>query len=157
MLGGRKTEEEKKVLRRNEDYSLRNLINPLHKYFKPGNRNLFQCVPYDMLHTLNKGLLQNTFMWTLSIIYLVSEKRVRQRQYRHSLKVLDERMRRFPIRQSVLPCDAINFPGVSCFIPEVKSTKAYLSKQYMNPTKLEAQKYLSLIFQLSICIGTCFL
>ena len=152
MRGVELTQEETELLSRNERYSIRNLMNPLHKYFELGNRNLFAAVPYDMLHTLNKGLLQNAFMWTLSVIYLVGEKKNTPR-YRHNLKVIDERIRRFPIRQSILPCQAVNFPGVSCFIPESKSTKAYLTKQYMNPTKLEAQKYLSLLFQLIICIG----
>ena len=152
IMGVVLTPEETELLAQNERYSIRNLINPLHKYFELGGRNLFEAVPYDMLHTLNKGLLQNVFMWTLSVIYLVSQKRNTVR-YRHNLNVIDKRMRRFPIRQSILPCEAVNFPGVSCFIPESKSTKAYLTKQYMNPTKLEAQKYLSLLFQLVICIG----
>ena len=146
------------LLKHNEQYNIMNCKNPLHTYFELGDRNLFEAVPYDSLHTLNKGLLQNVLMWTLSIIYLVSNKksghgRSLRRHYSENLVMLDVRMRRFPIRQSILPCRGVSFPGVSCFLPDSKSTWAYLSKQQMNATKLEAQKYLSILFQLCICIG----
>ena len=157
VAGQQLTEQEQKILKHNERYSIMNLTNPLHAYFKPGNRNLFEAVPYDMLHTLHKGLLQNVFMWALSIVYLISSKSARggnSRHFANNLLLLDQRIRRFPIRQSILPCASYKFHAVSCFIPDGKSSKSYLSKQYMNATKLEAQKYLSMLFQLTICIGT---
>ena len=158
MLGSQLTQLEEMLLKHNETYNIMNCKNPLHTFFELGDRNLFEAVPYDSLHTLNKGLLQNVLMWTLSIIYVVSQKKSghghnKRRHYSENLVKLDVRMRRFPIRQSILPCRGVSFPGVSCFLPDSKSTLAYLNKQQMNATKLEAQKYLSLLFQLCICIG----
>jgi hypothetical protein len=112
-----------------------------------------------MLHTLMKGLLQSVFMWTLAVIQLISKKKVgperrKTDRYRNNLATLDVRITNFPIRNSIFPCKESCFTkGVSCFIPDSKSSTAALGSSGMNATKLEAQKYLSILFQLMICIG----
>jgi hypothetical protein len=84
----------------------------------------------------------------------VGPQRGKTDRYRNNLATLDIRIKNFSIRNSAVPCKKACFTkGVSCFIPDSKSSTAALGSSGMNATKLEAQKYLSILFQLMICIG----
>lgn len=143
------------ILLHNKKFSIMNVANPLHDHFLPSGRNLFQAVQYDMLHTLHKGLLQQVFMWTLVIVYQCSKKRFRgQLKYENNFNLLDERIKYFSVKNSIFPCEPHVFnEGVSPYMPAAKGTASAGSKGVMNATKLEAQKYLSILFQLMLSIG----
>lgn len=97
------TPEENEVLARNKKLNIANVANPLHDHFRLGNRNLFSSVPYDTLHTMHKGLLQQVFMWTLSVIQLVGKNSRKGSPFCNPFKELDKRIEDFPRLQSVSP------------------------------------------------------
>lgn len=143
------------ILFHNHKYSIMNVENPLHEHFIPNGRNLFQAVQYDMLHTLLKGLLQQIFMWTLVVINICSKKRYNGiLMYENNFHLLDARIKFFQVKNSIFPCEPHIFSqGVSPYLPSSKTTIQAASSGVMNATKLEAQKYLSIVFQLMISIG----
>lgn len=143
------------LLIHNKKFSIQNISNPLHDHFLSNGRNLFQAVAYDMMHTLLKGLLQQIFMWTLVVISLCAKKRYNGLlMFEKSLEILDRRMKFFPLKQSIFPCEPHMFiQGVSPYIAGAKRSMSGASQAVMNATKLEAQKYLSILFQLMLSIG----
>lgn len=155
ILGYQLTSNMENILFHNHKFSIMNVKNPLHAHFLPNGRNLFQAVQYDMLHTLLKGLLQQIFMWTLVIINLCSKKRCKgSLLYENNFHLLDRRIKFFGVKKSIFPCEPHIFPqGVSPYLPSSKTTNQAASSGVMNATKLEAQKYLSIVFQLMISIG----
>lgn len=94
---------DKKILEFNKTWNIANIGNPLHAHFTRGGRNLFSSVPYDTLHTLHKGLLQQVFMWTVSVIQLVGRVCQKHDKYKNSFLELDKRIDNFPRLHSVSP------------------------------------------------------
>jgi hypothetical protein len=91
------------ILAKNKGLNISNVDNPLHAHFRHGNRNLFSSVPFDTLHTVLKGLLQQVFMWTLSVIQIVSKLSPKGSIYKNPFKELDKRIADFPRLHSVCP------------------------------------------------------
>ena len=143
------TENEQLILEHNALYNIHNVTNELHVHFDYGNRDLFQSCPFDTLHTVLKGLLQECFMWTLAVIKMIGALHPK---FSNNLAVLDDRIINFQRIHSINPVgDHLFREGMSRYV--VEKTTTNLGKGHMNATKLEAQKIPSAIFQLMLSIG----
>lgn len=63
--------------------------------------------PFDMLHTLMKGLGQSVAIWTALLIDSVRVTRFpgeRVLKYSNNLSILDKRLKNFPRKNSATPC-----------------------------------------------------
>ena len=147
------TELDVSILEHNESYNVVNVKNELHKHFDLGDRDLFQSCPYDTLHTVLKGLLQECFMWTLAIVKMIGKAFPK---FATNLALLDDRIINFPRLHSIVPVGKHLFTdGLSRYVVD-KSTVA-LGKGSLNATKLEAQKLPAILFQMMLSIGNMLL
>ena len=103
IMNDRINGDERNILSHNKSLNISNVQNPLHAHFRRGERNLFASVPFDTLHTLHKGLLQQVFMWTISVIELVGRISRTKETYKNCFMELDKRIDNFPRLNSVSP------------------------------------------------------
>ena len=113
---GRLPDDVKDVLNELKLHSLMCIENPLHKYFDwAPNKSLFgvpHCMPFDALHTLNKGLVECVCKWVVLVISYVGK--IDRRNYGNNVSIMDNRIKSFVTQHSVTPFGNYKFrKGIS--------------------------------------------
>ena len=102
---GRIPDEIKNVLHEMKLQSMMCIENPLHKYFGwMKNKSLMgipHCMPFDALHTLNKGLVESVCKWVVTIINHVGSRD--PRHFGNNVSIMDNRIKSFMTQHSVTP------------------------------------------------------
>ena len=109
--------------------------------------------PYDKLHTVLKGVLELCLRWSVALVIAVSKK---DRRYKHSIAILDSRIKAFSTGQSITPFGSHRFSeGISVLFGTGKNRdKSSLEKSVGQGGRVEAQRLKTLLWQFMICLGT---
>jgi hypothetical protein len=159
MLNIPRSQQEKTLLDLNKEHSISNIANPLHRHFRdsylPGRFDLLQCMLFDKLHTVLKGIVEYTYTWAAACVKIYEKlDPTDQKKYRHAMATLDRRVKNFPINNSVCPFGTHRFhEGVSSMFKDTKKSKNNLEKAVMSSGNVPAYKLPSLLWQTMLSIG----
>jgi hypothetical protein len=151
MLNIPRTQQEKSILDLNKEHSISNITNPLHAYFRdsyiPGVIDLLQSLTFDKLHSVVKGIMEYVYTWSAACVKIYEKiDPTLAKKYRHAMALLDERVKSFPIHNSVSPFEAFKFyDGVSSMFKDTKKSKNNLTRAVMSTGNIEAYKMPSLL------------
>ena len=102
---GRIPDNVRNVLQELKLQSMICIENPLHKYFDwvidKSLMGIPHCMPYDSLHTLNKGLVESVCKWVVTILNHVGE--LDPDKYGSNISIMDRRIKSFQTQHSVTP------------------------------------------------------
>ena len=120
--------------------------------------NLSTMTPFDKLHTVLKGVLELCLRWSVAIVIAVSKRDVR---YKHSIAILDSRIKSFNSGQSIAPFGSHRFPeGISVLFGNGSNRDANALEQSVGSGgRIEAQRLAILLWQVSLELSftSCFI
>jgi hypothetical protein len=154
FLGEALSFDEKEQLHTNMLMGIQNIDNPLfeHIAYLNGSVQLGELFPFDMLHTNQKGIVQNCIAWTVVIVACVGSF-LDSRTFGGNLGILDERIRTFSTHGSMFPFGCYKFSGISDWCDTSKLSKEVQKgvcssmglPAYQLPALLWQVRYLNLI------------
>ena len=134
-------------------YNCANVLNQLFRYQMLSNprHTIYNCTPYDKLHTLYKGINDHCISWICVVIMKISKL---DDEYSNSLATLDTCIKHFPRHNALNVFGNYMFhSGISQFLGKGEISESELSTMYLMSGSLEASKIPCLLFQLLISIG----
>jgi hypothetical protein len=136
---------------------IQNVFNPLFKFVQRDLYDVFlnlsTMAPYDKLHTVLKGVLELCLRWSVAVVIAVSRK---DRRYKHSIAILDSRIKAFSTGHSIAPFGSHRFSdGISVLFGSGKNRdKNSLEQAVGQGGRVEAQRLSTLLWQFMLCLGT---
>ena len=79
----------------------------LKKYFPLSSITFHQSLCVGQLHSIKEGIMTNAISYVLNLLRAVTY--FDQAHYKHNLKILNERISRFPETFSLIPCRMVKF------------------------------------------------
>jgi hypothetical protein len=128
--------------------------NPIFEHFEWLRLNnitsIFLAGMIDNLHTLNKGPVEYVFKWTMTVIFVLNNKKD------HVLARLDNRMRNLATNQSMNPFSKLRYykNGVSGYFNPGAGKRKNIERSTISGVNLEAQEMPDIVFWLMFAIGT---
>ena len=159
MLGGHLSAGQLNSLRITLEMCIHNAFNPMFKHIQRDLYDVFlnlsTMTPYDKLHTVLKGVLELCLRWSVAVVIAVSK---RDRRYKHSIAILDSRIKSFSTGQSITPFGSHRFvDGISVlFGTGTNRDKNALEQSVGQGGRIDSQRLSILLWQVSLlCTMTC--
>jgi hypothetical protein len=133
--------------------NVRGRRNLLKKYFPLESISFHQSLCVGQLHAIKEGIMTNAISYVLNLLRAVSY--FDQAHYKHNMKILNERISRFPESFSLIPCRMVKFlNGLLGIEKEKKRTRKI---KFYEPNQLlgnvEGWKRPCLLFKIMFCLG----
>ena len=133
--------------------NVRGRRNTLLKYFPLPSITFHQSLCVGQLHAIKEGIMTNAISYVLNLLRAVTY--YDQAHYKHNLKILNERISRFPESFSLIPCRMVKFQhGLLGIEKEKKRTRKI---KFFEPNQLlghvEGWKRPCLLFKIMFSLG----
>jgi hypothetical protein len=133
--------------------NVRGRRNMLKKYFPLSSITFHQSLCVGQLHSIKEGIMTNAISYVLNLLRAVTY--FDQAHYKHNLKILNERISRFPESFSLIPCRMVKFQnGLLGIEKEKKRTRKI---KFFEPNQLlghvEGWKRPCLLFKIMFSLG----